>query len=111
MMTQSKFVITIDDILPVALEAARKIGIPEENIILLPTPTPPSNPAPAHFARIDDLIKFGLACPTQFEERKLAPGEGKTKVAFLCMSSGTTGKPKVTPDYLALVGLPHLMLV
>lgn len=29
-----------------------------------------------------------------FVEKRLAPGEAKKKLAFLCFSSGTTGKPK-----------------
>lgn len=42
-----------------------------------------------------DLVEEGLARPTSFVERTLAPGEAKTKLAFLSCSSGTTGKPKV----------------
>lgn len=34
-----------------------------------------------------------------FLERDLAPGEGKTKVALLSWSSGTTGNPKVKISY------------
>ena len=42
-----------------------------------------------------DLIALGRASKPNFVERKLAPGEGRTKLAFLSFSSGTTGRPKV----------------
>jgi 4-coumarate--CoA ligase len=44
---------------------------------------------------VETLVTQGLASPPRFTERKLRSGEGKTKVAFLSFSSGTTGKPKV----------------
>ena len=44
---------------------------------------------------VDDLVKLGSESERVFEERKLLPGEAKTKLAFLNFSSGTTGKPKV----------------
>ncbi|KAJ7935445.1 hypothetical protein B0H13DRAFT_1854115 [Mycena leptocephala] len=39
-----------------------------------------------------------------FSERKLRPGEGKTKLAFLSFSSGTTGTPKA-------VAIPHIAVI
>lgn len=39
-----------------------------------------------------------------YTERALRPGEGKTKLAFLSFSSGTTGKPKA-------VAIPHYALI
>ena len=44
---------------------------------------------------VEDLIEEGLVQRQAFSERKLAPGEGKKKLAFLSFSSGTTGRPKV----------------
>ena len=41
------------------------------------------------------LSDLNIAGP-KFVERHLKPGEGKTKLAFLSFSSGTTGNPKVT---------------
>jgi len=39
-----------------------------------------------------------------FVERHLNPGEAKTKIAFLCFSSGTTGRPKA-------VAIPHYAVI
>lgn len=44
---------------------------------------------------VQNVIDEGLAGTSAFQERVLRPGEGRTKVAFLNFSSGTTGKPKV----------------
>jgi 4-coumarate--CoA ligase len=44
---------------------------------------------------VQNVIDEGLASTSTFQERVLQPGEGKTKVAFLSFSSGTTGRPKV----------------
>lgn len=49
---------------------------------------------------MDDLIADGLRKVISYTERRLGPGEGKTKLAFLSFSSGTTGKPKA-------VAIPH----
>ena len=50
---------------------------------------------------VDELANLGSESSdserrASFEERKLEPGEAKTKLAFLNFSSGTTGKPKVS---------------
>jgi acyl-coenzyme A synthetase/AMP-(fatty) acid ligase len=76
--------------LEVALSAAEKAGMPQDRIILY-------EPFHAGFVTVDDLIKEGLSRDA-FVERKLNKGEGKSKVAFLSFSSGTTGKPKVYPS-------------
>lgn len=47
------------------------------------------------FISLDELVSEGLSSPASFEEIRLAPGEGKSKLAFLSFSSGTTGRPKV----------------
>ena len=44
---------------------------------------------------VHEFITYGLAHRPNFVERRLRPGEGRTKIAFLSFSSGTTGKPKV----------------
>jgi 4-coumarate--CoA ligase len=81
---------------PVVLEAAQaaaqKAGIPSDRVVLferLP------NTIPAYTVVLQDLVTEGLSRNPSFVERQLEPGEAKTKLAFLCFSSGTTGKPKV----------------
>jgi hypothetical protein len=90
--SKARFIFAHPPSLSVALEAAKEVGIPARNIILFNAPGVPS---PKGFATIDDLVVSGLTRPQGFVEVRLAPGEAKTKVAFLNFSSGTTGKPKV----------------
>jgi 4-coumarate--CoA ligase len=85
---------------PLFLESAQKAcclaGIPRESIVVIGTA-----PKGASFVSVDDLIADGSANVPNFTEKRLHPGEGKTKMAFLCLSSGTTGPPKV-PDWFCL---------
>jgi acyl-coenzyme A synthetase/AMP-(fatty) acid ligase len=90
--TQSKLIITHPAVLNTVLSAARKTGLPIDRIVLLESPA--NSATHIHFT-LDDLITEGLSKEPDFVERRLAPGEAKTKVAFLSFSSGTTGKPKV----------------
>ena len=80
--------------LPVALAAAKKAGVPSERVIVFDAVEGANN------TTVHTLIEEGLAQPQQFVERRLAPGEGKKKLAFLSFSSGTTGRPKVRPQSL-----------
>ena len=75
--------------LPVALAAAKKAGVPNERVVVFDAVEG------ANHTTVDALVEEGLAQPQQFVERRLAPGEGKKKLAFLSFSSGTTGRPKV----------------
>ncbi|KAH9960787.1 amp dependent CoA ligase [Lactifluus volemus] len=80
------------DALKCALAAAEKAGIPFDRVIPLDTFHGQRQHAVA--PDLHELIVYGLAHKPNFVERRLNPGEGKTKVAFLSFSSGTTGKPK-----------------
>jgi len=89
----STSIIAHSDVLPEATKAAEQSGIPRHRIVL--------------FGRLQQLAEVcGLLRPFQphrawtqqdpkFVERRLEPGEAKTKVALLLFSSGTTGRPKV----------------
>jgi 4-coumarate--CoA ligase len=92
--TKAALLVVHPGVLEGALVAAEKAGIPSDRIIPLDTldGRGQSTVAPD----LNELIAFGLAHPPNFVERRLNPGEGKTKVAFLSFSSGTTGKPKVS---------------
>ena len=88
-LSESRLLITHAASLPTAQVAAQSAGIPPERIVVLgemPSGSPLSN--------VEDLIASGLARLPTFVERRLGPGEAKQKLAFLCFSSGTTGKPK-----------------
>lgn len=43
---------------------------------------------------LEALIKDGLANKPSFIEKMLAPGESRSRLSYLCFSSGTTGSPK-----------------
>ena len=96
-MTKTTVLIVHPDALEGALVAARQVGIPFDRVVPLDTihGRQSSTVAPD----LHRLIAYGLAHPPHFVERRLRPGEGKTKVAFLSFSSGTTGKPKVGTFY------------
>lgn len=86
--------------LATAEKAARDAGIPSDSIALIDPPTAKAR----QYATAEGLIAEGLAKFPTFEERKLSPGEGKTKIALLNFSSGTTGRPKA-------VAIPHYAVV
>lgn len=79
-------------------EAARLAGISSERIVLI------DSPAQSPYNTVEKLLKTGLSKPAAFVERRLNPGESKTKLAFLCFSSGTTGRPKA-------VAIPHYSVI
>ncbi|OSC99662.1 amp dependent CoA ligase [Trametes coccinea BRFM310] len=92
--TKARLLIAHPVSISVALEAARLAGLPAECVILFD-----AVPGAPH-ANVQDLIAQGLEHTQQFAERRLKPGEGKRKLAFLSFSSGTTGRPKA-------VMIPH----
>ncbi|KLO20729.1 phenylacetyl-CoA ligase [Schizopora paradoxa] len=95
--TKSKLLLCHPDVVDIALAAGRQSGIAADHIVLMQSL---SRPSPIPFSTIDDLVSDGLKRPQCFTERRLNPGEAKTKIAFYCFSSGTTGKPKA-------VAIPH----
>jgi 4-coumarate--CoA ligase len=83
----------------VAREAADVAGIPQNRIVLLPGPVSTTSP-PRPRLFLEEFVVDGLRETPSYTERRLRPGEGKTKLAFLSFSSGTTGRPKA-------VAIPH----
>lgn len=71
------------------MAAARQAGIPDTRVVVFD-----EVPGSAHTS-VEALIQEGLRMDQCFVERKLKPGEAKSKIALLNFSSGTTGKPKV----------------
>lgn len=74
----------------VAAEAAKAVGLSQDRILLVGSV--PESPFPI----LDDMVALGLSRAQQYTEMRLKPGEAKKKVALLLLSSGTTGKPKVS---------------
>ncbi|THH06349.1 hypothetical protein EW145_g4156 [Phellinidium pouzarii] len=100
-VSKSFLVISHPDFIDTALAAVRRCNISTDNIVLIDSP---AADGPIHFSTVSHLILEGLASSASFLDIKLAPGEGKTKLAFLSFSSGTTGKPKA-------VAIPHYAVI
>jgi len=94
-LTKATTIIVHTQFLKNATDACKEIGLPLERIVIIDRAT-----FDAPHTTVEQLIQDGLTHNANFVERKLGAGEGKTKIAFLCLSSGTTGPPKA-------VAIPH----
>ncbi|KAJ6557284.1 phenylacetyl-CoA ligase [Mycena vulgaris] len=86
-ITDATLIIAHSSSLQTATKAANLAGLSSDRVILLD-----ANPG-TNVPSVSMLVEEGIHGP-RFVPRKLGPGEGKTKIATLCMSSGTTGQPK-----------------
>ncbi|KZT67099.1 acetyl-CoA synthetase-like protein [Daedalea quercina L-15889] len=96
-LTKARAVVVHPSNLHVALDAARAVGIPAERIVLFDVP----GISIGSQATVSEFVGEGMTKPLSFTERRLQPGEARTKLAFLSLSSGTTGRPKA-------VCIPHI---
>lgn len=99
-MTKAKLLITHSASLTTALVAAKESGISQDRIVILDS----KSNSPGSYTNVEKLVREGLARGLSFTERRLAPGEAKTKLALLSFSSGTTGRPKA-------VAIPHYSVI
>lgn len=81
----AKVLATQTSVLPVATEAAKRVGIPTDHIILVGDGRDP-NARVKHFTSVRNISRA-----TRYRKQKITPD---TDVAFLVYSSGTTGVPK-----------------
>ncbi len=88
--TKTRLIITHAEFLDTTLSAAQTARIPADRIVVIEGAT-----GSRSHVTLNELIASGLKAESSFIERKLTPGEAKTKIAFLSFSSGTTGRPKV----------------
>lgn len=91
----AKCLFTCVMLLDTAKAAAKKVGIPENRIYILEVPKEATGGkgTPAGMKTVDDFIRLGAKLD-RLEPLRLAQGEGATRTAFLCYSSGTSGLPK-----------------
>ncbi|CAA7269124.1 unnamed protein product [Cyclocybe aegerita] len=101
--TKASVIIVHPDSLPIAVIAAREASLSKDRIILFDTSSI-SKEMYDSYGTVGRLLDLGLRNKKAYFERKLAPGEGRTKLAFLSFSSGTTGRPKA-------VAIPHFALI
>ncbi|KAJ7091870.1 phenylacetyl-CoA ligase [Mycena belliarum] len=80
-------------VMDVALASACEVGIPPERIVVLEG----DGDSYRDRVTINDLVSQGLRLHSLELGRKwrTGEGEGRTRIAFFCASSGTTGKPKI----------------
>jgi acyl-CoA synthetase (AMP-forming)/AMP-acid ligase II len=85
---------TVVPLLPVALDAATKAGIPKEHVYICELPDKATGGAktPKGFKTLTQLIKDGSSLP-ELEPIRWSKGQGARQTAFLCYSSGTSGLP------------------
>ncbi|KAM6501710.1 phenylacetyl-CoA ligase [Amanita muscaria] len=84
-------VISFVEVYDLVLKAASNVDIPKTNIIVLDNDGNATSTSTV--PTIAKLINEGMSFPP-IEDTALAPREARIKMAFLCFSSGTTGKPK-----------------
>ncbi|PPQ73368.1 hypothetical protein CVT24_008585 [Panaeolus cyanescens] len=101
--TKASIIVVHPDALSIALSAAQQAGLSKDRVVIFDTPGIPRDVYDSH-ETVGRLMEFGLRNKTVYKERRLSPGEGRTKLAFLSFSSGTTGRPKA-------VAIPHFALI
>ncbi|KAF7297831.1 hypothetical protein MKEN_01406900 [Mycena kentingensis (nom. inval.)] len=91
-VTEANFMIAHSATLDAALQAAKFAGLSADRVVILDAPKELRAVAlpPLLIAAMARGVSFAFADVCI----KLRPGEGKTRLAMLCMSSGTTGPPK-----------------
>ncbi|KAJ6509014.1 phenylacetyl-CoA ligase [Mycena sanguinolenta] len=97
--TKASLVIAHPDALGTAASAAQTMGLSRDRILVFDV----EGASTTGFVTVDHLVERGRQMKA-VSERKLKPGEGKTKLAFLSFSSGTTGTPKA-------VAIPHIAVI
>ncbi|CAK5279834.1 unnamed protein product [Mycena citricolor] len=106
--TKATLLLAFSAFLPTALAAADKAGISQDRIVVI---EPTAASYDGSHETVSGLIRAGGSQPQAYVERKLDAGKARTKVAFYCFSSGTTGKPKavVIPHYAVVANVMQMV--
>jgi acyl-CoA synthetase (AMP-forming)/AMP-acid ligase II len=89
--SHAKAIFTVTPLLPVALAAAAKAGIPSTKIYICEMAG--HERIPEEFKSLTQLIQAGQKLP-ELEVIRWSRGQAANQAAFLCYSSGTSGLPK-----------------
>ncbi|KAK4169041.1 hypothetical protein QBC43DRAFT_296370 [Cladorrhinum sp. PSN259] len=92
-----KALFTCQPLLPTAANAASQLSTPLEETYVLPVSAhsnKQSSREPCHLRDIEDLILEGSRLDS-LEPLNWGPGQAKEQIAFLCSTSGTSGKQKL----------------
>ncbi|KZF22958.1 phenylacetyl-CoA ligase-like protein [Xylona heveae TC161] len=94
--SKAKALFTCVPLLPIALAAAHDVGIPQDRIYILELPEEfeTGNDNQNNYETVNQLIDFGRGLP-ELEPLQWTKGQGANQTAFLCLSSGTSGLPKM----------------
>lgn len=85
-ISEATLIIVHPQFLQTAQAAAKIVGISQDRIILIQKMPNSTN------VTLDELVEFGSNQHSNVVPIRLRPGEGKTRLAFLSFSSGTTGQ-------------------
>ncbi|KZT08187.1 amp dependent CoA ligase [Laetiporus sulphureus 93-53] len=99
LITKAKLVIVHSSSYSTVIMAARTARLSPDHIVMMDEARDMEH---AHLT-VEGLIQEGDSVP-RFNERHLNKCEGRTKLAFINLSSGTTAKPKA-------VGIPHTAMI
>lgn len=100
--SHSSLLIVFPGSISVAEEAAKKAGLSSERIVVFDERGTGRAKEPK-YPTVGELVRAGLKRPPAFVEKKLEEGEATRMIAYLCFSSGTTGRPKVQHSYSYLI--------
>ena len=92
---ECKALFTCAPLAHIALEAAEVHGLPRERIFIMDTSDKilDGKTVPSDLKTVDQLIAESANYPA-LEPVRMEKGEGASRIAYLCSSSGTSGMPK-----------------
>lgn len=90
---EAKALFTVLPLLDVAIAGAKKAGLSQDKIYLLPMAGDDESKYPKGMKTFTQLLEAGKKLP-ELEPLKWEKGQGARQTAFLCYSSGTSGLPK-----------------
>ena len=75
--TKARLLFVHPTVLRAGLAAAKALGLSNDRVVLIE----PASSAKQPFVTLDEVIQEGMQQPERFVDRRLEPGEAKTKIA------------------------------